>query len=202
MDACYECPGHTFSTPSRTTYRPARFYLSGYRCDLYDLYNIDQRYLLNMHKFDSTRNATVGETKNIRRTGSFFGPFRNSARSSVFFLSLQRAAKFDADKYEFQHQHGTLDRGHVFALVSAPEEETETQLKTHYRVRRNLGSKLTGIDVKAMERQIVLEFGDGDYCQGMVRHRTKVILMCNKNRDAFSEVLYIEDEQDSIVVSD
>ena len=145
--------------------------------------------MLNMFKFDTTRSVTLEEAVIARKSGSFFGPFRNNKKDKMFFLSFQKPVKFDVEKYEYQQEAKSLDEGYVFALY--------TNSFAQYRSRKNMGSKLLSINLNAAQsNEIVLEYGDGDYCNGNKRYKSKVKLICQKDASALSDLNYIEDSSD------
>ena len=160
--------------------------------------------MLNMFKFDTTRSVTLEEAVIARKSGSFFGPFRNNKKDKMFFLSFQKPVKFDVEKYEYQQEAKSLDEGYVFALYTNSFEGTGTAKDceenlsfAQYRSRKNMGSKLLSINLNAAQsNEIVLEYGDGDYCNGNKRYKSKVKLICQKDASALSDLNYIEDSSD------
>lgn len=145
-----------------------------------------------MNNFDSTKTAKTINFPTTRRYGSFFGPFNEgdsskiSENSTMFFVSLVNPMEFDVEKYEYEEDESSIDVGHIFGLF--PEEEIESGnfregiAKSHYRIKRNLGSTLKSIkfDKAKSEGKIVLEYEDGDPFNGS-RCTTKINLICDSS---------------------
>lgn len=181
---CEACPAHTRSTPDRT------------RCELFEVYNFAKKYMLNMVKFDSTRNVSVNELKDTARSGSFFGPFY-AAESHMYFFSLFRPMEYDVEKYEYEaddDDDNTVQEGHIFLLETLDKQATsvsdtrETLRRTHYRARRNLGSRLQGIDTSQLAAgEVTLRYVHGDPC-GEGRHEARIRLICDRTVQSLSHV--------------
>ncbi len=181
MSICEACPAHTHSTAGRT------------KCELYEGYIFGNEYMLNMVKFASTRNSSINELKDTAKSGSFFGPFFNDALAEMYFFSLSKPMEYDVEKYEYEEDAVTVDEGHVFALMTGEKEDVVTSKdslrKTHYRVKKNLGSKLQSVDIKNISMgEVTLEYVDGDQCEAGRRYSSRVKLACDKSVQSLARV--------------
>ena len=199
MTKCEKCPAHTIPSNSKTS------------CILYDVYNLNDEYAFNMKSFDSTSKNSessklLAEGTTLMKSGSFFGPIRSFHKSETFFISPKRSVPFDVTKYDYQTLEDSLAQGYIFGLFMEDFEETHkpkgklpTFRQVQHRVLMNLGSKLNSVyrDNLDNEDAIVLQYTDGDLCGDGERYRTNIILRCNKNKDARSKIIYIEDSEEA-----
>ena len=88
MEICKKCPKHTHAD------------INGVVCESYDGYMIQKEYLFNMRKFDLNRTWGSIEAKDLRKSGSFFGPFFNNSENLNYYFSPRRALQFDVEDYE------------------------------------------------------------------------------------------------------
>ena len=164
------------------------------RCKLYHAYNINNQYVLNMIKFDSVHNIKPSELKGLTKSESFFGPFFDSKKTSLFFFSLVRPISYDVERYQYESSTGNLEEGHVFALLPETNEHQHVSLlkepirtSTHY-IKKNIGSKLEKIDLSNWSKgAITLIYSEGDAC-GNTRYSSYVTLECETTAPSFSRV--------------
>ena len=156
-----------------------------------------------MIKFDSTRNWTLTELKDLRKLASFFGPFQDLTGSIMFFFSLEKPAIFDVEKYEYEESEESVEEGHIFALItvntSANLIQTGTR-KSHYRTIRNLGSHFRSLNISNLSSgEINLEYEDGDICDDDIRYSAKIKIICDKNAASLSQIVYLPENSTSIL---
>ncbi len=185
MSACERCPVHTRAVANRT------------KCELYDAYDLQQgKYVFNLAKFDPSRLWSLNELKDGKKVGNFFGPFYESQESAMFFFSPKSAVELDIGSYEYEEEETSIVDGHVFGLVTVTAEETPTNVshtrgKTHYRVKKNLGSKLAGISFENFTTgEITFSYEEGDMCQGETRYSTNITFVCDKSVQSMSRVTH------------
>jgi len=189
---CHKCPLHTHSTDYRS------------HCALYSAYNINNEYILNLDKFDSAKNVTILDLKETSQDGSFFGPFNIKNNTAMIFMSLARPMEYDVEKYEYEDLANSIEEGHIFELLSGeridanPVNNKEGMKKTHYRLKKNLGSRLESVDFKNYtEGRITLKFVEGDKC-GKQHYETNVILVCDKTVQSLNKLEHLEDQSSGI----
>jgi len=140
-----------------------------------------------MLKFDPLRKWTDGEPKEHKRAGNFFGPFNDPFDNSLYFFSPRKIIEFDTELYEYEENLNDLQNGHIFALVIVKNEENieNTNAATnrgHYRIKKNLGSKLLAINYENYtESEIMFRYGEGDICKGNQRYETKITFVCDSH---------------------
>lgn len=182
MNICEKCPIHTRSTPNHT------------RCELYDAYAINNNYVFNMIKFDSARNWSLDELKDLKKTSNFFGPYQEPSGKTMFFFSLEKPSTFEIEKYEYEETDDSVEDGHIFALVSiSPTENTPSSRKTHYRQIRNLGSHFESINFSNISQggsELTIAYKDGDICDGDVRYSSQITIACDKSTKSLSQLVY------------
>lgn len=163
-----------------------------YSCELYDAYVVDNDYLLNFIYFDPTANSSVKEVKGIDRQGSFYGPFDEKL---MIFLSLQKPFLFDVENFEYEEMEDSIKEGHIFALetIQQKKEISSSTHLSHYRVLRNLGSRLKSFGISNwIEGKVFLLYEDGDMCNESSRYSTEIILVCDKNNQQFTNIIPYE----------
>ena len=173
------------------------------RCELYDAYDIEGEYVFNLIKFDSVKRWTLSELTGIQKVDNFVGPFNDAQETAMYFFSAKDAAKFEIDAYEYEEEGDSIEDGHIFVLQTVRDESELTSVdqsrtKTHYRIKRNLGSQLTNIKFGDWKNgEIMLEYGEGDICEGDTRFYTRISFVCDKSEKSLSHVVHIPQNSSS-----
>lgn len=172
------------------------------RCELYDAYAIEDKYMFNMIKFDSARNWTLNELKDLKKISSFFGPYNDNSGSSMFFFSLEKPSVFDVENYEYEETDESVEEGHIFALVtinsSQSLQESQSSRKTHYRSIKNLGSRFRALDISNWSQgEIGLEYEEGDVCEDDIRYSSKIKIICDKKSPSLSQLVLLPEKSTS-----
>jgi len=106
----------------------------------------------------------------------------------MFFVSLVSPMEFDIEKFGYEEDEDSIEVGHVFGLVREEDIENyyvrEGITKSHYRVKKNLGSKLEKIDFSQIDSGVIkLTYKDGDMC-GTERYKAQILLICEVSERA------------------
>lgn len=170
-----------------------------FRCSLYDAFDIEGKYMLNMQKFDSTQNIPNFELKDLPKADSFFGPIHDTSKSASYFFSLAQPNTYDVAKYEYQETADDVKEGHIFVLFSTKRLDNKNigsgqDVSFRGRIKKNLGSVLTNMDISQIHKgEISLEYGEGDICEYR-RFRSKITLICDKTIQSLSKIEILPQE--------
>lgn len=155
-----------------------------------------------MIKFDSSRNWTLNELKDLRKEASFFGPYQDLSGSIMFFFSLEKPVVFDVEKYEYEESDDTVEEGHIFALITVNSSQNLMQTnsrKSHYRTIRNLGSHFRSLNISNLSPgEMVFGYEDGDICEDETRYSANIRIICDKNSTSLSQLVFLPENSTSI----
>lgn len=106
----------------------------------------------------------------------------------MFFVSITTPTQYDVHRYGYEEDEDSLQTGHIFALITGEAIGShyikEGVVKSHYRVKKNLGSRLEKVDLnKATSGTIILKYRDGDICKSD-RYKSSVELICDMTENA------------------
>lgn len=121
----------------------------------------------------------------------------------MFFVSLANPVKYDVERFGYEEDAEGIEDGHVFGLIAGEETGNryikEGVLKSHYRVKKNLGSKLEKVELKEVvsSGNVKLVYKDGDVC-GSTRYKTVINLICDMTEKTSGKLEHVPFDDDSI----
>ena len=119
------------------------------------------------------------------------GLLQETKNQLISFL-LQKPRKFDADQEEFRKIENAVEEGHIFALFPSRknvEDSGEIRRESHFRVKKNIGSRLASFQEKTKgKREIELRYVGGDICYGDATYESVINLVCDKAFESFRQM--------------
>jgi hypothetical protein len=118
-------------------------------------------------------------------------------------MSLSSPVEFDVEKFGYEEDEDSIEDGYIFGLIRGEvignHYIKEGVIKSHYRVKKNLGSKLEKVDFSQVSAGIIkLTYKDGDVC-GTKRYKTQIQLLCEVSEKTSAKLEQLPSDNDSIL---
>jgi len=187
MNECHKCASHTIPNDDRTG------------CELYDAYEINDKYMFNIFKFDVNEDFSKYSSSKYFSTGGFFGPIFFDDNESIFYLSPTIPRRFSSYFYEFEEELDfNNEDSYVFALlhINVSEQRIYNQKNikaqknsSHYRALRSFGTEIGKVKLNQLGNIIAsVTYINGDKCHEnpQLNYTSTINFVCDKSANHFS----------------
>jgi len=185
MTECVKCPFLSKSSKNKDS------------CELVGLTETEE----SMHNLDKFGTDSKVKEETVTMPDCIIGPYNDEYGSTKYLFSLAKFTNLSSEKYPHKKSIELLKGGYVFGLRATivTEKEMPKQPPEYFLPQlENYGTRLISINTSQCDYgKIVLNYADGDICEGTTRHSSSIIMLCDIKADKAPVIQHIPENSSS-----